>query len=389
MVRGAAGRAPPHACEARARDGHGQSSAHGRWRVERHTAHRARLWLRRVSRARGSDDRHRSARQRRAGTAALRSPLFRREPARRRASWLQQRRADGEARDGGSRRQAGARRCVELSLRSCEGRYGEGRGPVRCQLPDAEPSRLEPAHDLHGHRLGADARDDRAAPAAHRAEGRRRAHAVLRGALAGGATLLRAAHEAAARLHRHQPRLFARPGSAQAIRAGPDPHARRRCRSSAARRALLRVRMRTAQHGARRHGSACAISAGRADSTGTCSCRSSAKRGASTWKPTDGLRRPDAGPRHRLRHGVPHRGRDRRLRPRLRPAMVPHRSRARGDEPVAGADRERLADVRDRHAARGAHASSTDRSRSARRDSPTSSGRIPCAQATSCAARSK
>ena len=209
---------------------------------------------------------------RRAGAAPLRSPVLRRKPSRRRASGLQQRRADREARDGGSRRQAGARRRVELPVRSRQGRHREGRGTVRRQLPDAQSSRLEPAHDLHRHRLGADARDDRATPPAHRAKRRRRAHAVLRRARSGGAPLLRAAHEAAAGLHRHQSRVLARAGTAQAVRAGPDPHARRRRRAPAARRGLLRLRLRPAQHGARRRARRFATCAARAASTGTRCC---------------------------------------------------------------------------------------------------------------------
>ncbi len=44
------------------------------------------------------------------------------------------------------------------------------RRAVRHELPHAEPPGLEPAHDLHGHRVGADARDDRAPAPAHRAK---------------------------------------------------------------------------------------------------------------------------------------------------------------------------------------------------------------------------
>ena len=103
------------------------------------------------------------------------------------------------------------------------------RRTLRHDLPDAEPSRFEPADGLHGHRLGADARDDRAAAAPHRAQGGRRAHAVLRCAIGGRAPLFRPADEAAERFHRHQLRVLARTRRAEAIRAGPDPRAQRGC----------------------------------------------------------------------------------------------------------------------------------------------------------------
>ena len=70
---------------------------------------------------------------------------------------------------------AGRGRRVELSLRSRQGRHRRSRRAVRHQLPHAEPCGLEPAHDLHGNGLGADARDDRAAPASHRDEQARKA----------------------------------------------------------------------------------------------------------------------------------------------------------------------------------------------------------------------
>ena len=76
--------------------------------------------------------------------------------------------------------QVGERRRLELPVRPRQGRRRQRGRSLRHELPDAEPSRLEPAHDLHRHRLGADARDDRAPPAPDRAEGRRRADAVLR-----------------------------------------------------------------------------------------------------------------------------------------------------------------------------------------------------------------
>ncbi len=134
----------------------------------RHIVHR----LRRdgVSGPRRTDDRHRPARNRRAGTAAPRPAVFGREPARRGAPGLQQRRADGQARHRGSRRQRGRGRRVELSLRSRQGRHRRSRRAVRHQLPHAEPSGFEPAHDLHGNGLGADARHDGAAPPSHRTE---------------------------------------------------------------------------------------------------------------------------------------------------------------------------------------------------------------------------
>ena len=94
---------------------------------QRHPPHRARLRRHRVSGARRPDHRHPAARRRCAGGAAFRAPVLDREPARRRAAALQQRRADGEARHRGSRRQAGARRRVEFPVRSREGRHGPGR----------------------------------------------------------------------------------------------------------------------------------------------------------------------------------------------------------------------------------------------------------------------
>ena len=95
--------------------------------TQRHPPHRARFRRHRVSGAGGPDDRHRAAGRRRERQAASRAPLFGREPARRRAAALQQPLADGEARHRGPRRQAGARRRVELPVRPREGRRGEGR----------------------------------------------------------------------------------------------------------------------------------------------------------------------------------------------------------------------------------------------------------------------
>ena len=91
-----------------------------------------------------------------------------------------------------------------------------GDRPVRHDVPDAEPSALEHPDDLHRHRLGADARDDRmAAPAARSGQVRRRqADAVLRRAHAAGAAVLRPAAEPAEGLHRHQPRVLAHAGPA-------------------------------------------------------------------------------------------------------------------------------------------------------------------------------
>ena len=85
-------------------------------RVERHPPHRARLRRDGVPGARRPDDRHRAAGHRRAGAAALRAPVFGREPARRRASGLQQRRADREARHRGPRR---ASRCAASRRTTC------------------------------------------------------------------------------------------------------------------------------------------------------------------------------------------------------------------------------------------------------------------------------
>ena len=76
--------------------------------------------------------------------------------------------------------------------------------------------------------------------------------------------------------------------------------------------------------------------------------------------------------------------RDRRVRARLRSAVVSYRPRARRGEPMARPDRQRLADVRRRDAPRRATRSSPDRSRSARRASRISSGRTRCAPATCC-----
>ena len=155
------------------RHGDRQLSADRRRRVRRHPAHRARLRRYGFPGARRPDDRDRAARQRRKRTTASRPSLFDREPARRRAAALQQRLAYREARDRGSRWQRGPRRGVELSLRSEEGRRGEGRRALRRVVPHAQPPGLEHSDGLHGNRIGADARDDRASSPAHRAEGGR------------------------------------------------------------------------------------------------------------------------------------------------------------------------------------------------------------------------
>ena len=180
LVRGATGDQSALGRAPRAGDRHRQLRPHRGGRVERHSPHRARLRLDRLSGARRPDDRHRAAGRRCAGPAELRSPVFRGEPARRRSGRLQQRRAHRQTRHRGSRRQARARHHVELPVRSCQGRHGQGGGPVPAQLPDARSSWREPASDLHRHRIGADARDDGAAAPAHRAERRRPAHALLR-----------------------------------------------------------------------------------------------------------------------------------------------------------------------------------------------------------------
>ena len=109
LVGRASVRQPLHDREAGDRHGHRQLPADGRRRVERHPPHRARFRRHVVSRARRTDDRHRSSRARSDGQAAPRAPVFGREPARGRASALQQPRADGEARHRGSRRPSRAR----------------------------------------------------------------------------------------------------------------------------------------------------------------------------------------------------------------------------------------------------------------------------------------
>ncbi len=45
------------------------------------------------------------------------------------------------------------RRLLELSVRPEKGRRGDGNRSIRRHLPDAEPSELASADDLHGHRL--------------------------------------------------------------------------------------------------------------------------------------------------------------------------------------------------------------------------------------------
>ena len=94
----------------------GNFRADRRRRVERHPPHRARLRRDAVSRARGPDDRHRAAGRRRAGPPASRAPVLGREPARRRAPALQQRRAHREARDRGPR---GHTRCAASRRTTC------------------------------------------------------------------------------------------------------------------------------------------------------------------------------------------------------------------------------------------------------------------------------
>jgi hypothetical protein len=68
----------------------------------------------------------------------------------------------GKARHGGPCRRTRPRRLLELPVRSREGRHRAGHRAVRQHVPDAGSSAREPADDLHGHRVGADARDDRA-----------------------------------------------------------------------------------------------------------------------------------------------------------------------------------------------------------------------------------
>ena len=91
--------------------------------------------------ARRPVDRHPAAGRRRARPAApsranIRSP----SPRDGERPRLQQRRADGQARHGRSRRQAGARRLFELPVRPREGRRRAGDRPVRQHVPDAESS---------------------------------------------------------------------------------------------------------------------------------------------------------------------------------------------------------------------------------------------------------
>jgi hypothetical protein len=87
-----------------------------------------------------------------------------------------------------------ARRVLALPVRPRQGRHGAGDRAVRQHVPHAEPSGRAPADDLHGHRLGTDARDDRASPPAARA-GDGRPDAVLRCAHGARAAVLRAADE--------------------------------------------------------------------------------------------------------------------------------------------------------------------------------------------------
>ena len=114
--------------------------------------------------------------------AAHRAPVLDREPAQRRAARLQQRLADGQARDRGPPGPAGARR---RSNYLCDLKVGDTVqviGPVRQSLPDAEPPEVAHRDDLHRHRQRADARDDRMAPAPaqERQVRGRQADAVLR-----------------------------------------------------------------------------------------------------------------------------------------------------------------------------------------------------------------
>jgi benzoyl-CoA 2,3-dioxygenase component A len=60
-----------------------------------------------------------------------------------------------------------AGRLLELPVRPEEGRQGAGHRPLRRHLPHAQPRRQLADDDLHRHRLGADARHDRAAPPPH------------------------------------------------------------------------------------------------------------------------------------------------------------------------------------------------------------------------------
>ena len=105
--------------------------------------------------------------------AAPRPALLGGEPARRRAAALQQPRAHGEARHRGPRRHG---RCAGVASNYlcdlAKGDRGAGRRAVRHVVPDAQPPGLEPADGVHRHRLGADARDDRAPAPAHRARAR-------------------------------------------------------------------------------------------------------------------------------------------------------------------------------------------------------------------------
>ena len=123
VVGGASVRQPLHDREAGDRDGHRQLPPDRRRRVERHPPHRARFRRRRVSRARGPDDRHRAARaSMRSGKphhVRLYSVASPRDGERPRYNNLV---AHGEARHRGPRRQAGARRRVELPVRPREGR---------------------------------------------------------------------------------------------------------------------------------------------------------------------------------------------------------------------------------------------------------------------------
>jgi hypothetical protein len=149
-----------------------------------------------------------------------------------------------------------ARRRLELPVRPEEGRQGQCRRPLRHQLPDAQPPRQQPADDLHRHRLGADARHDRAPPPqVRRRRGQRQADALLRRPQRRRTALLRPADQAAQGIHRHQLRLLARAGRAQALRAGPAARARRRRHPPAQGRKHLRLSVRPQGHGKGRRGS--------------------------------------------------------------------------------------------------------------------------------------
>ena len=149
-----------HAGQAGRGDGARQLPPDRRGRRQRRAPHHSRFWRPALSGARRAEPRRHAARRRRRGQAASAAPLFRFEPARRRAAQFQQSLADGEAR--------AARRLLELRLRSEEGRQGARRRPVRRDLPDAERSEGAAADDLHRHGFGAVPRLHHAPPAQRR-----------------------------------------------------------------------------------------------------------------------------------------------------------------------------------------------------------------------------